>query len=258
MIQTWSKFNYGFDVDSENQYLDIIESGIFPQTAATEFGNYTLGEGLRAVQDAMNTVARNAYVITVDRTTNLVTITGTEVFELPLVNGPTAASSIFYLLGFRQGADLSGSAAYTGSHPCGFAYTPQFKLQSYLPPEHFIESSDATVNKSADGRVEVVRFGLEQKMEMDIKFITNLKMDDTVIRNSQTGVADALAFLAYISQKKRFEFMPDENDSGTYYKVILESLPGFGKGTGFRLKELFGQGQPDLYETGIMQLRVVQ
>ena len=98
MIKTWSKFNYGFDVDSANQYLDFKE-GDETFTAEIPFGNYTLGEGMRAVQDAMNALGENVYLVTLDRVTSKVTISADEEFELPFINGPSTSSSIFSLLG---------------------------------------------------------------------------------------------------------------------------------------------------------------
>ncbi len=82
-------------------------------------------------------------------------------------------------------------------------------------------------------------------------------MDGAIIRNNPTGLADALSFLGYISQKKKFEFVPDVLAPSTYYRVILEKAPDYSSGTGFKLKELFGQNLPDIYETGIFTLRVV-
>jgi hypothetical protein len=139
----------------------------------------------------------------------------------------------------------------------GSEYYPQFMLQSYVPPGNFVESVEATVNESADGRVEVVRFGTRNMIEMDIKFITNKTMDGSIIRNNPTGLADALDFFNYVSQKKKFEFVPDVTSTSTYHKVILEKFPGNSNGTGFKLRELLSENLPDFYETGVMTLRVV-
>jgi hypothetical protein len=256
MIRTWSKFTFGFDVESDNKYLDFTEDG-FPQTAEIEFGNYTLGEGLSAVQSALNSSGQNTYTVTVNRSTLLVTISADDTFDLNIATGDTAANSIFGLLGFNFASDLTGLSSYTGNAPCGSFYDPQFLLQDYVPPENFKESIDATVNRSASGRVEVVRFGIEQKIEMNIRYITNNVMDNVAIKNNQSGLESALAFMSYISQKKRFEFIPDVANLDSFYKVILESSPGFSKGTGFKLREMLSRDLPDFYETGVLQLRVV-
>lgn len=252
MITTRSKFVYGFDVDTSNQYL-CFKEGVTEKIADVEFGNYTIAEGLQAVADAMNAAGDNTYSLTIDRASGLVTISADADFDLLITSG-TAETSIFELLGF-SGADQTGADNYTGSAVCGEIYYPQFLLQDYTPPEHFVESIEATVNRSASGRVEVVTFGEEQKIEFNIKYITNNTMDGEVILNSSTGREDAVQFLNYISKKKRFEFFPDRDDE-TLYKVIAESLPGYSKGTGFKLRMM--PGLFDIYETGSMQLRVIK
>ncbi len=161
------------------------------------------------------------------------------------------------MLGFDFSIDLVGDDSYTGNLRSGSVYRPQFQLQSYVPPDNFQESVSPVINESGDGRVEVVRFGTKNKIEMDIKFITNLPMDGLTIRNNPSGLSDALAFINYITQKKKFEFVPDVDSADDFHKVILENTPGFSDGTGFKLKELFFEGLPDIYETGVITLRVI-
>lgn len=252
MIKTRSKFVYGFDVDSTNFQLSFKE-GSTEKTAAVEFGNYTVAEGLTAVTDALNAAGDNTYQVEIDRSTGVVTISADADFDILLSTG-SADTTIHELLGFTQGSDLTGSDTYAGAGICGEVYYPQFLLQDYTPPEHFVESIEATVNRSASGRVEVVTFGQESKIEFNLKYITSLPMDGQVILNSATGREDAIAFLNYVSKKKRFEFFPDR-DADSLYKVIAESLPGYSKGTGFKLRMM--PGLFDIYETGSMQLRVV-
>jgi len=256
MIKTWSKFNYGIQISTSNNKLDFSE-GSGQLTATLESGDYTLGEFAEAVSTAMNTVGALDYTATLDRATNQVTLSAPSNFSLLLSSGTNIGVSYADLLGFMQVVDLTGASTYTGSDPAGFEYFPQFLLQSYVPPEHQRKSADATINKSGSGRVEVVRFGIERFIDMDIRFITNLPMDHNVIRNNPNGLADAIEFLNDISEKNRFEFVPDVDLPDNYYKVILESFPGYENGTGFKLKELYGQNLPDIYETGVMKLRVV-
>jgi hypothetical protein len=255
MIRTWSKFNYGHTIDTQNQFICFSE-GAGELVGTIPVGNYTLGEFADAVQDAFNGAGDLTYTVTLSRATNRLTIAASGNFTILLDTG-TVSATAYELMGFSQIVDLTGDDSYTGESPSGSEYFPQFYLQSYVPPENWIESVDATVNKSADGRVEVVRFGLERKMEMDIKFITNLPMDGVIIRNNPTGLARALDYLSYVSQKKKFEFIPDTLNPSTFHKVILEKAPGYDKGTGFKLRELFGQNLPDVYETGVITLRVI-
>ena len=256
MIQTRSKFFYGFDVESQNQFLDISVEASIISTLTIAFGNYTITEGIAAVRSAF-AGPRSDITVTIDRETLLVTISSSTVFDLNLT-GPSSANSLYPTLGFTQGVDLTGQTSYTGASPCGDTYSPQFWLQSYVPPEHFIELSDASINRAADGRVEVVQFGEIRKIQMEVKFITSLKMDGTVIENNQTGVADALRFLSYISKKKKFEFAPDRNLSSEFYKVIIDQSPGYKNGTGFKLKEMLSDKIIDVFETGVFTLEVVR
>lgn len=256
MIRTWSKFNYGFQITSSNNSLDFSEGG--PQlTAVVESGDYTLGEFAEVVAAAMSSVGALDYTATINRNTNVITISATGTFSILLATGTSIGVSFASLMGFTQVVDLTSAATYTGASAAGFQYYPQFLLQSYVPPELYKKSADATINKAASGRVEIIRFGVEQFIEMDIKFITDLPMDNVVIKNNPSGLQDALDFLDDITQKAKFEFVPDVDTPSEFYEVILESFPGFDNGAGFKLKELFAQNLPDFYETGVIKLRVV-
>jgi hypothetical protein len=257
VINTFSKFNYGIQISTSNNKLDFDVGG-GELTAELESGDYTLGEFAAAIETAFNAVTAYGFTVTLDRTTGRITIAATGGnYSLLLATGTNIGVSFAELAGFTQSTDLTGDDTYTGADISGSQYYPQFLLQSYVDPEAYKQSADATVNKAANGRVEVVRFGIERFIEMDIRFITNLPMDNVVIKNNPSGLNDAIDFLSDISQKYRFEFVPDVDDPDNYFKVILESYPGFENGTGFKLKELFGQNLPNIYETGVMRLRVV-
>lgn len=255
MIYTWPKFNYGHTVTADNRYFNVDE-GDGELTIELPLGDYTLDELAQAIEDALNEAGELVYSVSTIRDGNRIKIEADENFEI-LIDTGTATATAYELMGFNGVDDLTGDDEYTGDGPSGLEYYPQFLLQSYIPPENWVESSDATVNESADGRVEVIRFGQEQKSQMNLKFITNLPMDGSIIKNNSNGLADALDFLNYISQKKRFEFVPDLLTPGTYYKVILESTPDVKNGTGFKLKEMITENLPDFYETGVITLRVV-
>lgn len=256
MIYTYSKFNYGFVVDDSSNKLDFSE-GAGQLTAEMPSGSYTMGEYVAALKAALNAAGTLIYNVTVDRTSNFITISASANFEILLSSGSNIGVSLNELIGFTQGTDLTGASAYTGATQAGKEYYPQFMLQSYVPSTNYQQSADATINKTASGRVEIVRFGIEKFIEMDIKFITNRPMDGFVIKHNPTGLEDALDFLTDISQKRRFEFVADISNPSGYEKVILESFPSFSNGAGFKLKELFSQNLPDIYETGVLKLRVV-
>lgn len=257
MIYTWSKFVYGHTITADNQAICFKEPTVdnVELVATIPIGDYTLSDFALAIADAMNTEGVLTYQVFVDHQSSRLTVTANGVFSILLSTGSSSLTT-YELMGFTQSADLTGQSSYSGTVISGVEYYPQFLLQSYVPPENWVDSIDVNVNKSADGRVEVIRFGVEHKIEMDIKFITNLPMDGVVIKNNPTGLEEARAFMNYISQKKKFEFFPDMN-SNTFYKVILDSNEGSGKGAGFKLKELYADSLPDVYETGLLTLRVL-
>ncbi len=256
MIYTKSKFNYGHKVTIENAYIPFSEGG--PELIAMiQFGSYTLGEYALAVQDAFNAAGDLTYEVTVDRDANQILINATGNFELLTNTGSVLASSAFAMMGYQfPAADLTGDNVYQGNVTSGAEYFPQFLLQSYIPSPNYADSVSAIINESSDGRVEVVRFGVKRKIDMDIKFITNLAMGEPIDSNP-TGLADALAFLNFATEKNRFEFVADRLTPSTFEKVILESMPGHSDGTGFKLVEMISENLPDIYGTGVLTLRVV-
>ncbi len=256
MIKTWSKFNYGTSVTLQNYLGDFQESG-GALLATLETSGYTLGELIVQVQSALNAIGDNDYVVSLNRATGMVTVSANHNFSILLLTGASIGASFWPTIGFTQSIDLTGAATYTGQVPAGKIYYPQFLLQSYVGPDANQASLDSTINRTASGRTERVRFGVEKFIDMDVKFITNKAMDGIVIKNNPSGLADAIAFLEDITSKARFEFVPDASSGSTFYKVILENTQGFKDGTGFKLKELFMQNLPDIYETGVLTLRVV-
>jgi hypothetical protein len=257
MIYSYSKFNYGINITTDNRFINFSEGG--PElTAVIDTGDYALEQFPAAVQAALNDAGALTYTVTVDRNNNnVMTITGSGTFSLLINTGSNNGNAAWTTMGFVYPGDLTGASTYDGSTDCGEQYFPQFLLQSYVDRLHSQKSYEPTVNKTPSGRVEVVRFGLNQFFEMDVKFITDKPMDGCVIKNNASGVADAVDFLEFVSQKNKFEFVPDVDQPSTFFKVILESYPGFSDGTGFKLKELFTQNLPDIYETGVFILRVV-
>lgn len=256
MIYTYSKFNYGLTVDEQSKAISINE-GAGELIVEIDPGSYTLGEFVAAISAAFNSTGLLDYTVSLNRTTGLVTISASANFNLLLASGSQIGSSFATLLGFTQSTDLTGLSTYTGAARAGKEYYPQFWLQSYVPSTIFQQSADAVVNKTASGRVEVVRFGIEKYIEMDIKFVTDLPMTGEPIKNNPNGLQSCIDFMTDISQKNRFEFVPDVATPSVFESVILESAPSYSNGTGFKLRELFSQNLPDIYETGVIKLRVL-
>ena len=93
---------------------------------------------------------------------------------------------------------------------------------------------------------------------MRFKYITDKPADGKMIRNNPSGRANARTFFTDIKRKGKFEFMPDTGDRSTFFKVIVESMSGNNKGTGFSLREMNNEDLPGYYEVTGVRLRVVE
>ena len=210
-----------------------------------------------AVKTALDVSGGQEYTVTVDRDTRQITISATSNFDLLLSTGSQVGTSPWQLLGFTQGVDLTGSNSYTGASPAGSEYITQFAPQNYVDPEKSQQRIDAAVNESASGVIEVISFGIRKRIEMNLMWITNIKSDGKIIRNNPTGVQDAETFLQYITGRPQLEFMPDKDDSNTFYEVQLERTQADTNGVGYLLKEEIGNNLPGYYQTGLLVFRVV-
>ena len=257
MINTDSIFYWIDPVEDDNFYLNFDE-GAGELTAEVPTGNYSPTDLAFAVQDAMNNVGLNGYVVTFDRSLRTYQITGAAPFDLLIQTGTNVGADVFPLLGFT-GSDLTGLSSYGSNNQVGYAYRPQFKLQDFVSFEDLQRAINPSVNKSATGAVEVVRFGVEKFFEFNIRFCTDIDQGAFgPIRTNLNGVDDVRQFLRYCTTKGDLEFMPDEKNVGDYFKVLLESTEEDSKGTGYRLKELYPQNLPGYFDTGKLVFRVVE
>lgn len=256
MIKTFSIFYYGQDITDSNNKICFSEGG--PELIAeVEIGAYTLNTLPVAIETALNNIGALTYTVSVNRTTRLITISANSTFSLLTATGSSIGTSIFSMIGF-EAPDKTGASSYTGTLPCGYAYEPQFKLQDYISPDYWKKSADQTVNKTATGRVEIVKFGIEKFMQANIRFITNIGQPSGYIKNNQTGLQDAIQFMDYLITKNPVEFISNIDNRSSFLTVILESTPDESTGTGYRLKELYDKGAIGYYDTGILKFRVIE
>lgn len=258
MIQTRSSFYYIQDsIDSENLWLDFDE-GTGEISAQVQAGSYTPTNLASAVQDALNdSISVNTYAVTFDRETRQFTISANNNFDLLISSGSHAGTNVFSILGF-SGPDLTGTDTYSGDVSVN-EYKPQFYLQDYIDQEDLRRSVQATVNKSASGTIEVVKFGTEKFFEFNIRLITDIDQGvNSWVETNLNGLIEARSFLRFITEKKDLEFIPDRTDKNTFYTVLLESTEESRDGTGYRLKELYPQGLVGYYETGKLTFRIVE
>lgn len=262
MIDSYSAFYYGYQVTAEpyNGYINIDE-GSGELAIEVPVGSYTLTTLVDAIRDALLSQATLDYTVSVDRLSRRITISASTNFDLLTNTGTNVGSSIWSLLGFDTTADRTGTNSYTGERFSGIAYYPQFYLQSYVGDDDFQGRNEASKNVASDGTtIEVINYGLAKFIEFDIKFITSRLdiADGNVIKKNSTGLEEARQFLQYATSLNEFEFIPDLNTPGSFKRCIVESTPDFPDGTGYKLKELFNQNLRDIYETGIIRLRVIE
>lgn len=255
-LTTFSKFYFGYEITDENQFLDFGE-GAGELTAEIAVGFYTFTTFLDAIEDALNVAGALTYTVTGNRTTRVITIAASGTFQLKASTGTHTGNAPWTLMGFSA-TDRTGAATYAGQSASGYSYSPQFILQDHVSTSHWKKASSASVNKTANGRVEIVKFGDEQFMQCNIKYVTNITQDGTVIHTNSSGVSNLVTFMDWLIEKGPVEYMADANTVNTFENLMLESTPDDGKGTGYKLKELYDQGLPGYFETGVLVFRVVE
>jgi hypothetical protein len=252
----YSKFYYGFEVTSGNNLLNFDEGG--PELTATiTIGSYTATDFVEAVENALNAAGALTYTVTFNRTTRLITIAATGNFDLLAGTGSNKAFGPWTLLGFAT--DQTGAATYTGGAVAGSEYVVQFPLQDYIASTNWTQAANATVNKTASGRVEVVRFGSESFMQCNFRYITNITQPSGgPITSDASGVTKFRSFASFLITKGPVEFMYDKDTPATFEEMILESTPDNKDGVGYKLKEQYDRGLPGYYDSGVFVFRVVE
>jgi len=254
-IQTRSSFIYGHTIsDSENSFINFVEDGVTELSTSIDVGSYTITEFASKVAQAFNDVGDNSYTVTLDRSTRKLTVSADSNFDLLVTNGTQLSISAFTLMGFTT--DRSGSSSYEADIPTGYIYYPQFNLIQYVAFEDIEESVQSKVNESSSGEVEVVSYGTRNFSEFNIKYATDI-INQGAIDDNPNGVSDLRVFMQYITKKRPFEFLPNKDDTDTYYSSLLESTTKSKDGTGFMLKELYSQKLANYFETGKLVLRKI-
>lgn len=259
MINTYSKFYYGFEIDSSNKWIDIDE-GSGEVSTAIPVGFYSPTDLCAAIQTALrdSPSLSNLYTVTFNRTTRIISMTIDSAVDILSGTGTNAAEGIYETIGFAL-TDYSAVTGVTASSATCSVYSPQFKLQDYVSPDDHQKLRLKTKNESASGLVSVQSFGTDRFISFDIKFATNIKQPSNgPIISNLTGVNDLRTFMQFITNKGTFEFIPDVSDVATYYRVILESTAEDSDGTGYKLNEQYGRGLVGYFETGTMKLRILE
>lgn len=255
MITTLSKFYYGFDITSGNNLLNFNEGG--PELLATiTIGSYSATDFAQAIESALNAAGALTYTVTFSRTTRLITVAATGSFTLLPATGSNKAFGPWSLMGFSS--DTGSGTSHTGGSVAGSEYVTQFRLQDYISPDDWTQAANATVNKTASGRVEVVRFGSESFMQCNFRYITNITQPSGgPITSDASGLTKFRTFANFLITKAPVEFMPDKDTPGTFTEMILESTPDNKDGVGYKLREQYDRGLVGYYDSGVFVFRVV-
>lgn len=255
-LETKCKFYYGIEIVQDNNSLDF-DDGTGEISVAIPVGVYSPQEIALKIASLMTNAGSQTYAVSFNRSTRKLTISSTGNFDILISSGTHSATTLYQTLGYTGGSDLTGASSYLAPSQCGFEFIPQFYLLDYVPVEHNVRSVQASINETATGNVEVVRYGTKRFMECSIDLITNKKiLDTTYWTYNPQGVEDALSFLGYATQKSKLEFMPDQTKVEEYITLILESTEEDQTGIGFKLKEMLDYG-PGYYRTGKLVFREI-
>lgn len=256
-LSTYSKFYYGHTINETNKYVNFKENGgATEKTAILNVGEYSLTDFINEYARAMNAAAVEDITVSVDRVTRFIVTNSTGSINLLAGTGTQVGSSAFQLIGLDADSGFANSVFSTFAS--GYEWAPQFKAQDYVNFNDNQSAIDGVVRKTTNGRVEAVSFGTQKIMECNFRFITNIQMPPNYpILNDNSGYDNARSFMVYAVTKADLEFIPDIASPNTFNKCLLESTPENGDGLGFKLKELYGIGLPDYYETGILKFRLI-
>jgi len=253
-LTTYSKFYYGYEITPTNTLVNFSE-GAGELTATMGIGSYSFTEFAVTLQTALNTAGALTYTVTANRTARTLTIAASGTFSLLALTGSQTSAGPWVIIGFA--ADQTGTNTYTGT-AAGSSYSPQFILQDHIATTDWKQAAQSTVNKTASGRVELVKFGDERFMQANIMWVTNIAQPSGPITNNASGVAQLRAFLDFAITKAPLEFMANTAAPATFEKMILDSTALSKDGVGYKLKELYDKGLPGYFESGVLVFRVVE
>ncbi len=251
---TYSKFYYGYEIDETNYLLNFKEGAGAELTAELNSGKYTFTDFAAEIKRALDDVGALTYTVTANRTLRTITVAATNTFSLLAATGTNIDSGPFTLMGFPA-TDRTGASTYTGPSESGSEYIPQFYLQNYVGSADWRQASDASVNKTAAGVIEIVSFGEERFVQFQIRYINQVNQANGPIKYDSAALANARNFMRYIIQRAPFEFMPSIAAPSSFETLTLDSSPDSSSGTGYKLKELYDQNLPGYFETAILKFR---
>lgn len=256
--QVHSRFYYIDDITDTNYFINFREPNAanVELTALVPLGQYTPRELAIAVTNALNVAGTLNYSVTYSRQDNRYVISANDDFILLTQSGSNAGVSAYPVLGFNIDADKAQTDAIISDNEVAYIFEPQFWLQDYVPSRFNKSAVNGTQVISATGVVEVVSFGLQKKVELNIRYQNNRNERSSALKASSVGIDDLEHFMDFLITKAPVEFIFNENNLNVFEDLILEQSPGFSDGLGYRLIEMTGQDLSGYYETGRLIFRV--
>ena len=254
-LENHSKFYYGWQITTTNRYIDFND-GAGIKTAILKVGYYSSNDLIIEIKKQMDALSTLNFAVVFDRIARQFTISSTVSFSLLFATGPYFAQSTSALLGYTA-SNKTGASSYLAENVSGFEYSTQFYIQSYKDTSTNRRAIDGTVNKSASGVTEVIKFGTERLMEGEFLFITNITQESiSIIRTNNQGREDFIQFIEWCTEKAPIEFIKNENDPSTFQTFVLESTPTDSKGLDYDLIEMYDRGLAQYYRSGVLKFRL--
>lgn len=255
-LENHSKFYYGWQVTNSNKYVDFND-GAGVKTATLKVGYYSSTDLMIEIKKKMDALSSLDFTISFNRTTRKFAISSTSNFSLLFSTGPNSAQSTSELLGYAA-SNKTGANSYLAENVSGFEYSTQFYIQSYKDTSTNRKAIDGTVNKSASGAIEVIKFGNERFMEGEFLFITNITQESiSIIRTNNQGREDFIQFIEWCTEKAPVEFIKNENSPDSFQQLVLESTPSDSKGLDYDLIEMYDRGLAQYYRSGVLKFRLI-
>jgi hypothetical protein len=255
-VNTFSAWTYGHTITIDNNSMPFSENGSTELIANFKVGAYTLQSFATEMSRAMNEVGTLNYVASIDRSTLKITVAGDSNFWLYVTSSALSTASPYSLLGFTT--ERSGSSSYEGDTLSGSIFTPQFLLQKYVDFQDFVKANAVTVNETATGKIQVIKYGDVRRMECNITLQTNIRQSvGSAVRDDESGEDNLRAFMVYATTKAPMEFIKDIDSPSGLVDCLLDKTSADGKGTGFKLKELYSKGYAEWWESGTITFREI-
>jgi hypothetical protein len=257
-LSTRSKFYYGVKIPATSTYIAFQETTGPVRSASLKAGSYSLTGFANEIQRALRAAGTQSYLVSINRTTRIITISAPLNFTVFIATGPYAGAEIYSIMGFPL-ANLSGTNSYSGTSSIGLEFKPQFFLLDYVSTEHLQDAVDASINETGSGELEVIRYGTKKLMRCNIDFVTNENLGaESWIESNSTGVEDCISFLQDITQKSKIEFIPDRDKPEEFQTFVLESTASNRSGLGYELREKTGEGLIGYFTTGLLTFRLLE